>query len=532
MSKSLLKHIFAFGRCYDEFELVETESGQPGFFDTGGPAPHEQQQKKENDSISASVDENERRLKTELHTEINPDMVLRRFLLCGKVPALAVFVNGMSDQGFVSDFILRQGMMVRDIDNGDSELIDYAADNIFAMSEVKKETSWKTIKSAIMDGCTAVFIDGAAAALNMDTRKYEHRNIQEPQNEKVVKGSQEGFVENLRTNITLIRRRVRTDDLVVELRPCGGDNNVRAAIIYREGVANETLICEVKRRLAAVDTMLVLNAGMLEQLTERHTYSLFPQVLSTERPDRTAAMLMEGHVAVIVEGSPAANVMPATLFTLMSTSEDSAMRVPQGSVIRIVRFIGACISILLPGYFLALALHHQALLSTEVLTTVVASRKMVFASIGMEMLFLLLVFQLVREAGMRVPGSIGQAIGIIGGLILGQAAVTANLASSVMLIVVALTGLGNFCIPDYSTQLSASIIRVMLVLSGWLAGLLGLFSCTFMILAWLASLKSYGVPFLSPHSPKTKSKRPMVLRGPLNNTPRPKDVMNTEEDGI
>ena len=146
MSKSLLKHIFAFGRCYDEFELVETEFGQPGFFDTGGPAPHEQQQKKENDSISASVDENERRLKTELHTEINPDMVLRRFLLCGKVPALAVFVNGMSDQGFVSDFILRQGMMVRDIDNGDSELIDYAADNIFAMSEVKKETSWKSIK--------------------------------------------------------------------------------------------------------------------------------------------------------------------------------------------------------------------------------------------------------------------------------------------------------------------------------------------------------------------------------------------------
>lgn len=242
-------------------------------------------------------------------------------------------------------------------------------------------------------------------------------------------------------------------------------------------------------------------------------------------------MLTEGHVAVIVEGNPTANVMPATLFTLMATGEDSTMRVVQGSVIRMVRYIGAAISILLPGYFLALALHHQSLLSSEVLTTVVASRKMVFAPIGMEMLFLLLVFQLVREAGMRVPGSIGQAIGIIGGLILGQAAVTANLASSVMLIIVALTGLGNFCIPDYSTQLSASVLRVILVIASWLAGLMGLFCGAFVIVAWMASLKSFGVPFLAPHSPKANSKRPMILRGPIDNMSRHKDILNTEEDG-
>ena len=335
-----------------------------------------------------------------------------------------------------------------------------------------------------------------------------------------MKGSQEGFVENLRTNITLIRRRVRTDDLVVELRTYGKEGSSRAAIMYREGIANESLVNEIKRRLANVNAMYVFNAGTLEQLTERNTYSVFPQLLATERPDRTAAMLMEGHVAVIVEGSPTANVMPATLFTLMATGEDSTMRVVQGSVIRMVRYIGAAISILLPGYFLALALHHQSLLSSEVLTTVVASRKMVFAPIGMEMLFLL-----------RVPGSIGQAIGIIGGLILGQAAVTANLASSVMLIIVALTGLGNFCIPDYSTQLSASVLRVILVIASWLAGLMGLFCGAFVIVAWMASLKSFGVPFLAPHSPKANSKRPMILRGPIDNVSRHKDVLNTEEDG-
>lgn len=528
----ILKRILSFGRSYDEFELTETESGEPSFFATANQTERENTETifGMNDTISPCLEQNEERLKKELHAEINPDMVIRHFLLCGSINALAVFINGMSDQSLVSDFILRQGVQMHDIP-ADKPMLDHIADNVFVLAEVKRETSWHMIKAAVMDGCTAVFIQGQATALNMDTRSYEHRSIQEPNNEKVVKGSQEGFVENLRTNITLIRRRVRTDDLVVELRTYGKEGSSRVAIIYREGIANESLVSEIKRRLANIKSMFVFNAGTLEQLTERNTYSVFPQLLATERPDRTAAMLMEGHVAVIIEGSPIANVMPATLFTLMSTGEDSTMRVVQGSVIRIVRYIGAAISVLLPGYFLALALHHQSLLSSEVLTTVVASRKMVFAPIGLEMLFLLLVFQLVREAGMRVPGSIGQAIGIIGGLILGQAAVTANLASSVMLIIVALTGLGNFCIPDYSTQLGASVLRVMLVIASWLAGLMGLFSASFVIVAWMVSLKSFGVPFLAPHSPKANSKRPMILRGPIDNASSHKDVLNTQEGG-
>lgn len=312
---NIIKRIFSFGRSYDEFELLETEGGQPGFFGSAGRAHKDAVGAIENanDTIASDVSANEERLKTEMHAEINPDMVLRRFLLCGQIEALAVFINGMSDQSLVSDFILRQGIPERELPN-DATLVEYVANNVFAMAEVKQETSWNTIKTAIMDGCTAVFIQGQTTALNMDTRSYEHRSIQEPSNEKVVKGSQEGFVENLRTNITLIRRRVRTDDLVVELRTYGKEGSSRAAIMYREGIANESLVNEIKRRLANVNAMYVFNAGTLEQLTERNTYSVFPQLLATERPDRTAAMLMEGHVAVIVEGSPTANVMPGNAF--------------------------------------------------------------------------------------------------------------------------------------------------------------------------------------------------------------------------
>ena len=272
--------------------------------------------------------------------------------------------------------------------------------------------------------------------------------------------------------------------------------------------------------------------GVLEQLTEEHSLSPFPQVLQTERPDRAAAMLMQGHVIVLLDGSPFANVMPATLFTLMTSSEDVYMRRPQGTTVRIVRYIGAVISILLPAFFLALALYHQGLLSTEVLTTVIASRKMVFAPIGAEMIFLLIVFQLIREAGMRVPGSIGQAIGIIGGLILGQAAVAANLASSVVLIIVALTGLGNFCIPDYSTQIAAAFFRLALVIGAWVGGLLGMVCLTVVFVAWMASLKSYGVPFLAPFSPKARSNKPMILRGRVTMHQQAEDVLNTREEKL
>ena len=238
---------------------------------------------------------------------------------------------------------------------------------------------------------------------------------------------------------------------------------------------------------------------------------------------------MQGRVAVLLEGSPLVNVMPATLFTLMSSGEDAYLRQPVGTIIRIVRYIGAFLSIIMPAYFLALAMHHPGMLSAEVLSTVIASRNMVFLPLGVEMLFLLIVFQLVREAGLSVPGAMGQSIGIIGGLILGQAAVAANIVSKVVLIIVALTGLGNFTIPDYSTQIAAAYYRIFLLLFAWLGGLLGLFCAFVLTLAYLATLKSYGVPFLTPMSPKTYSKGPWLVRGRVNGSKRPGDAMNTEE---
>ncbi len=527
-----IKSLFEFDIASKEFELLETEKGEPSFFGTF----HDVRPKKKkniDENLPDTIGGIKERLKKEFHTDINTDIIMRHFMIGGEKNALAVFVNGMADNKSVNEFILRDAMQNTKIGERLSEaedITDFCMKNVFTLGETEKEEKWSRIKKGLLDGKCAVFINGCKAAVVMDTRGYEKRAITAPQNEKVVRGPHEGFTENLRTNITLLRRIIRTDDFICEFRNSGGDNSLNLAIAYREGVANITLVEEVKRSLAQVETRMIISEGMLEQLTEKRSLCAFPQILSTERPDRVAASIMQGHVALLLDGSPFANIMPTTLTTLMTSAEDIYLRRPQGSVIRMIRFVGAVLSIVTPGIILALSTFHQGLLSTEMLATLITSRVMVFAPMGLEMIFLLLVFQLIREAGLRVAGGISQAVGIIGGLILGQAAVSANLVSSVVLIIVALTGLGNFCIPDYSTQIGAVYMRLALVIAAWLGGLLGFTVVLMLIVADMARTKSFGVPFLSPFAPKTAAKHPFILRGKLTMHQRATDYTNTQEE--
>lgn len=524
--------LLRFDEDTEEFELLETEEGEPGFFagrqhmEPGGARGSLQVE-----PVSDTLSENEQRLKKEFHSEINPDILLRRFLLGGNVEALAVCINGMASAEQINDFILRQGMRPGCMDGAADEPARFAMQHVFAQQEAALSADWATIKAAILEGRCAVFVQGDGQAVLMDTRGFVTRGVEIAQNEKVIRGPQEGFNENLRTNVTLLRRIIKMDDFVCEFQDSGGKNNTKLVIAYRADIVNPSLLKEVKRKLHHVDTRFLFSDGTLEQITERHSLSPLPQVLSTERPDRVAAHIMQGHVAILLEGSPTASVMPATFFTLMSTSEDRYMRKPLGALLRIVRYLGAGVSVLLPGYFLAIALHHQGMLSTEVISTIIESRQMVYLPLGVEMVLLLWVFQLLREAGIRVPGSVGQAIGIIGGLILGQAAVAANMVSTVVLILVAVVGLGNFTIPDYSTQIAAGYFRMFLLLMGWMGGLLGLSAGILILAVWVASLKSYGVPFLSPVAPKTNTNRPNCFRGQDKQMKRATDYTNTQEEG-
>ncbi len=290
---------------------------------------------------------------------------------------------------------------------------------------------------------------------------------------------------------------------------------------------NPSLLKEVERRLDGISTNDTLSIGKLEQLMEDVSWLPLPQMLKTERPDRAAHAILDGRLAILIEGCPFAGVLPITLSSILESGEDADLRQPVGTVVRCIRAIGALISVFLPGYFLALALHHPGQLSSEILETVIASRAMVFLPLWVEMIFLLLIFQLVREAGLRVPGAIGQAIGIIGGLLLGQAAVSANIVSTVVLIIVALSGLGNFAIPDYSAQVSISYYRIGLCLAATAGGLLGVAAAALSMTAVLANHKSFGVPFLTPFAPVAKHSGGLFYRAAYRSEARTSDWSNS-----
>ena len=507
------------------FELLEAERGAPSFFHgrKTGPAPEPPDDR----AVPTRLKEARRRLEAAFFGEVNPDLILRDFRFCGAVNALAVFLNGMADGNEISDFILKRAMECP-LPQGSGGLVDAALRQVFSLQEAEKTDRWAQVEGAILEGRTAVLLEGAREAILLDTRGYACRGVGKAENESTVVGPAEAFHENLRISITLLRRIVRRADFVCEFRDLGSKNNGKAALCYLGGVCNESLLLEIKKRLDAVESDVLLSAGTLGQRIEDRPWSPVPQTLLTERPDRAAAAVMTGKAVILVEGSPQALILPVTLSALLLTAEDSYLRRPAGSILRFVRLFGATVSVLMPAYFLALGYHHQGLLSSDILSTVVASRKLVFLPMGAEMIFLLLVFQLVREAGVRVPGAVGQTVGIIGGLILGQAAVSANFVSTVALIIVALTGLGNFVIPNYDLQIAVACYRVALCLLALAGGLLG-FSCGIMAaLNLLADQKSFGVPFLSPYAPKTVAREPLLFRGPVTGQGRPQDDMNGE----
>ena len=521
---SRLQRFFRFDLPSEEFELLETEHGEPKLFGQHSNDFHDRSDTVR--LISAELSENEQRLKTECRSEINSDLIIRKFSVGGQQMAMLVFVEGLVNAQLICEYILRQAILAPSIPQ-DADIVQYVIENVLAIQDAQPDADFDHAKQAILEGRSALFLDGASEAILMETRGFPSRSVGAPQNETAILGPHEAFTENIRTNVTLIRRLVRTDDLVCEFRSAGGRNNVRIGILYREGIANRTLVNEVKRRLASVDTLLVLSTGMLEQLTGERGNAFIPETLSTERPDRSAAALMQGQVVVLFDGNPLAAIMPATLFSLMSSPEDLYLRPAAGSVVRIARYFGAAVSTLLPPVFIALALHHQGMLSSQILATVLSSRQMVYLPLPVELLLMQILFQLIRQVGLNVPGALGQSVGIIGGLIMGQAAVAANIVSTVVLIVVALSGLGNFAIPDYRLQLASFYLRLVLVLLAWMGGLLGLSCAILVITAWLASLKSYGVPLLSPVAPKTESVGPVLFRGPLQQHRRATDYANT-----
>lgn len=482
----------------------------------------------QNKSVSGELKENLEIIKQEFNFPLNQDFVIREFKVMQQTDAFIAYIDGMADKTTINDYILRQLMTEQKKDDLKEINIDHISNNLLTINQITKEQDFEQINKQILNGLTALFVDGSPECIIIESRGYETRGISSPMSESVIKGPQEAFVENLRTNITLVRRIIRNKDLVTEMLPMGKTDNLLCAILYVEGITNPKIVEEVKRRIKSLNIDFIPGNGGFEQLIEDHPYALFPQILNTERPDRTASLLMDGKVAIICDGSPLASVVPITFFHLLHTSEDTALRWQYGSFLRIIRIFASFAAVFLPGLYISLVLYHHEMIPTELLYSLTKARESIPFPTVLELILMEISFELIREAGLRVPGVIGQTLGIIGAVILGQAASSAGIVSPVLIIVVAITGLGSFAIPNFSVSFGYRLIRFVFLFFGAIAGFYGIAAAIVIFGSIACSMKSFGVPYFSPVAPVTKTGPDVYIRGPYFFQSQRPDFLNTQ----
>ncbi|MFZ5632634.1 MAG: spore germination protein [Bacillota bacterium] len=486
---------------------------------------------KNKEKLYSGLDENRKMLERLLRYPLNKDAVLRPFSIGTDPPvrALMIFYDGITDKQTQNQSILQPLMLLAGLRPGrqtgqgpgaapvvsDRVLFETVKDALLPGNQVNTGDTFESVVSNVLNGNTVIIIDGINMALFVESKGWEHRGVERPQAEAVIRGPQESFTEQIRTNISLVRKILHRPSLITEFMKVGGMDPLQCAIMYLDDVCNPDLVREVKRRLESIKADYVHESGILEQFIEDSPYHLAPQVLSTERPDRVAAGITEGNVAIFTGSNPYALVVPVTFFALMQAAEDAYLRFPFASFARLIRYLGLFFAMLLPGFYLAVVTHHQEFIPTDLLLAITGNRERVpFPSI-VEVLLMEISFELIREAGIRIPGTVGTTLGIVGALILGQAAVAANIVSPILIVVVAVTALGSFAIPNYSLSYYVRMLRFGYILLAALMGLLGMVVGLFIHLGLIANMRSFGVPFMAPAGPVTKSGPDFFLRGPV-----------------
>ncbi|MDD2573581.1 MAG: spore germination protein [Bacillota bacterium] len=455
------------------------------------------------DKASSSLDKNLRYLKDKL--EDCDDVIYREFSVGSRQQFrfALVFIDGLIDRNMINDDVLKSLMleiryanMKPGILSGD--VFSLALRSALTTGEVKEEEYIDKSMISLLSGDSLILIDGYKKVLVIGSKGWPNRGVQEPQTEAVIRGSRDGFTETMRFNTALLRRRLRDPNLKIKQIKVGVRSKTDIAIAYMDNIVDKNVLKEVEKRLERINIDAVLESGYIEQFIEDSWYSPFPQIQNTERPDRVAASLLEGRVAIITDNTPFVLLVPATLNIMFQSSEDYYERWFIASFIRILRYTSAFISLILPAVYIAITSYHPGLIPTDLALYIAGTRTGVPFPAFIEAVVMELTLELLREAGIRLPGPIGQTIGIVGGLVIGQSAVQAGLVSPIMVIVVAITAIASFAVSSYSVGISFRILRFFIIILAAVLGLYGLMLGLLIILVHLCSLKSFGVSYLSP----------------------------------
>ncbi|MDQ6419527.1 spore germination protein [Paenibacillus sp. LHD-117] len=462
--------------------------------------------RKDTSTIEQKLDVTVERIRRQLGN--SPDLIIRYFAMANfpHVPVAAVYMEGLTDTDKINEFtsssIMEQPEELENQHAGDRQKIFEAIwQRSLTVGDVKMQHNWNDMLYALLSGDTVIMVDGCAGSIIANLRGGERRDISEPITEVNIRGPRDSFTESIGTNVSLIRRRLKSPNLWLETMRIGTVSQTEVSMLYLHGIADDKLVEEVRSRLKDIQVDAVLESGIVEQLIEDETLTPFPTVYNTERPDIASCNLLEGRIAVLVDGTPNTLILPTTFSHFFKAADDYYQRADFAVFLRMIRYFSFFILILLPSAYIAVTTHHQEMIPTPLAINLLAQREGVPLPVLFEAMLMEVAFEIIREAGTRMPRAIGQAVSIVGAIVLGQAAVEAGIVTAMMVIIVAFTGIASFTIPGFTLSTSSRIIRFPMMIAAATFGFYGVIMGVILLVAHLASLRSFGTPYLSPFAP-------------------------------
>ncbi|TDY51373.1 spore germination protein KA [Alicyclobacillus sacchari] len=463
------------------------------------------------------------------HLDENLTIMLKAFSECADLQvrplrvghardACILYLTGMVSATDLSEEALRP--LMYDFAPVDGHVNNWlASDRIrnegIVLAQVGRADTFCQVIDEIVGGRAVLFVDGLPQAFLLSTSGQERRGISEPETESVVRGPREGFTEDLEANMALLRHKIRTPQLKASSFTLGQYTKTQVLLVYIEDLADPKVITEAKRRIGSIEIDGVLESGYIEELIEDQPMSPFPQFQYSERPDTIAAQLLEGRFAILTEGTPFVLVAPVTWWQFVQASEDYYERFFLVYLVRVLRYISLFLALFLPAMYIAVTTYHQDMLPTSLVMSVAAARESIPFPAIIEALIMELTFEALREAGIRLPKAVGQAVSILGALVIGQAAVEAGIVSAPMVIIVAITGIASFTLPRYNAAIAIRLLRFPMMLLAAVLGMFGIVIGVMWITIHLCKLRSFGVPYLSGLAPyKRKEVKDLFFRPP------------------
>ncbi|MBH5319752.1 spore germination protein [Paenibacillus sp. GSMTC-2017] len=457
--------------------------------------------------LFANLDENIGKIKRDLGN--STDIVFRVIGVGqdGNQAIAIIYTDGLADKKIIDEFIM--GALLKDLRMSDTEETHFPTDNVITIlekyalttGEILELSDFKKLFHALLSGETIILVDGYNKGISASTQGWKDRGVTEPSAESVIRGPREAFSESIRTNTALVRRKIKDPNLWMETKHIGRVTQTDVAIMYIKGIVSDEIVEEVRIRLNRIDIDAILESGYIEELIEDEAYTPFPTVYNSERPDVIAAELLEGKVAIFVDGTPFVLVVPALFVSFMHSAEDYYHRADVSTLIRLLRYLGVFIALFGPSLYVAITTYHQEMLPTQLLISLVAQREGIPFPAFIEALMMEVAFEILREAGLRMPRTIGPAVSIVGTLVIGQAAVEAGIVSAAMVIVVSTTAIASFVFPSYNLANTIRMLRFPLMGLAASFGIFGIAVGVIALVLHLCSLRTFGVPYMSPFAP-------------------------------